>query len=359
MHHVLNILLPHVRRFRSLAILTDRWAPMQTALDCLSMEISAFVSAPSPLPSSLPMLETLVLMRCNEFVSYHSEFSPADRKDPTYLPFSALLHNPDSAGPVLPGLKKLQLSGVHMHWPSLPLLLHQQHSPLETLDLSYHCSEVRPSERDFRALLERCPKLRTLNVRVSGPKSPDSAYSCRTAPEEDTLSMPALETVILGYDDPYTAATMLDMLDAPNVRHLMLEDSSCPEDRSDATPLLQACTVSSVHARLGMPPFPRVAALSLHRVDASAETFEALYGALPALRSLSVSQMFLLGGKALRPDVELSFEPLVLSTTGSVAESVQADGELVANKLTQPWEPAIAGVRPAQRVEMEITQTER
>lgn len=361
MHHVLNILLPHVRRFRSLAILTDRWAPMQTALDCLSMEISAFVSAPSPLPSSLPMLETLVLMRCNEFVSYHSEFSPADRKDPTYLPFSALLHNPDSAGPVLPGLKKLQLSGVHMHWPSLPLLLHQQHSPLETLDLSYHCSEVRPSERDFRALLERCPKLRTLNVRVSGPKSPDSAYSCRTAPEEDALSMPALETVILGYDDPYTAATMLDMLDAPNVRHLMLEDSSCPghEDRSDATPLLQACTVSSVRARLGMPPFPRVAALSLHRVDASAETFEALYGALPALRSLSVSQMFLLGGKALRPDVELSFEPLVLPTTGSVAESVQADGELVANKLTQPWEPVIAGVRPAQRVEMEITQTER
>ena len=91
MHHVLNILLPHVRRFRSLAILTDRWAPMHTALDCLSMEMPSFVSAPQPLPSSLPLLETLVLMRCNEFVSYHAEFSPTDRKDPAYLPFSALL----------------------------------------------------------------------------------------------------------------------------------------------------------------------------------------------------------------------------------------------------------------------------
>ena len=56
MHHVLNVLLPHVRRFRSLAILTDRWAPMQTALDCLSMELPGFVSAPRPLPpKALPM----------------------------------------------------------------------------------------------------------------------------------------------------------------------------------------------------------------------------------------------------------------------------------------------------------------
>ncbi|KAI0746267.1 hypothetical protein C8Q80DRAFT_1337305, partial [Daedaleopsis nitida] len=232
MHHVLNILIPHVRRFRSLAVLTDRWAPMQTALDCLSMEIPAFVSAPRPLPSSLPLLESLVLMRCNEFVSYHSEFSPADQKDPGFLPFSALLRDADdpASEPVLPGLKKLVLSGVHTEWSALPRLLPPPQSPspspLETLDMSYHCTEVRPSERDFRALLARCPKLRTLSLRVSGPRSPDSADTCSTAQGASPVPLPHLERVTLGYDDPYAAAAVLDLLAAPGVAQLTLEDAS-------------------------------------------------------------------------------------------------------------------------------------
>ncbi|KAI0697935.1 hypothetical protein C8T65DRAFT_710283 [Cerioporus squamosus] len=303
MHHVLNILMPHVHRFRSLAILTDRWAPMQTALDCLSMEIPAFVSTPRPLPSSLPLLETLVLMRCNEFASYHSEFSPADRKDPAHLPFSALLPDSEDAQAVLPRLKKLVLSGVHTQWSHLPRLLPPQHCPMETLELSYHCSEVRPSERECRALLERCTHLKELKLRVSGPKSPRSPESGGSVRTERPISLPHLETIVMGFDDPYAAATILDMMDAPNVGHLTLEDSSSParEDRLDAEPLLRACAVSNV--RSGEPPMPRVEALSMQRVDASAEAFGMLYGALPGLRALSVSQMFLLGASALRPDV--------------------------------------------------------
>ncbi|TFK91303.1 hypothetical protein K466DRAFT_483051 [Polyporus arcularius HHB13444] len=348
MHHVLNILIPHVHRFRSLAILTDRWAPMQTALDCLSMEIPAFVSTPRPLPSSLPMLETLVLMRCNEFASYHSDFSPADRKDPVHLPFGALLSNSEDAradAPVLPRLKKLVLSGVHTQWSRLPRLLPPQHSPMESLELSYHCSEVRPSERECKTILERCPQLKELKLRVSGPKSPQSPESCENTHAERPVSLPDLETIVMGYDDPYAAATVLDMVDAPNVRELTLEDSSSPgrEDRLDAEPLLRACAVSSV--RGGEPAFPRVEALSMQRVDASAEAFEMLYGALPGLRVLSVSQMFLLGASALRPDVRITFEPSVLPPSDFVVDTMDLDGGLLAHKLALPRE-VLVGVKP-------------
>ena len=320
MHHVLNILLPHVRRFRSLAILTDRWAPMQTALDCLSLEPSAFVSTPRPLPANLPYLESLVLMRCNEFVSYHSEFTPADRKGPSHLPFSALLRD-GSNEPVLPRLKKLVLSGVHIEWSALPRLLPSPtgRAPpaLESLELSYHCRDVRPSEREFRKLLECCSKLRNMTVRVSGPHIP---HSCDSPCDEEPVSLPGLETVALAYDDAYASASIVDTIDAPHLRYLRLEDASCPghEDQVDAEPLLQAV------ADCGLA---RVEKLSLSRVDASAEAFEALYETLPGLRALDVSQMFLLGGRTLAPNVEVAF-----SGTATMVP-VCVDEELVANKL--------------------------
>ena len=358
MHHVLNILLPHVRRFRSLAILTDRWAPMQTALDCLSMEIPGFIDAPRPLPPSLPFLESLVLMRCNEFVPYHAEFSPAEGKDANHLPFGALLSANEHAQtdePVLPRLKKLILSGVHTNWAALPHLLPSQPTPrapgLETLELSYHCNDVRPAERDFKALLERCTRLKELVVRVSGPQSPETSTSCSAPYAEDALPFPHLESIELGYDDAYTAATILDMLHAPALRHLALEESSSPasEVRVDAEPLLAACTVppsssspsssppspSQSHSpsQEGAPgPFPRLESLALTKVDASAEAFAALYGALPALRALTVSQMFLLGGEALRPDVRLAFEPPVFPP-GRAVEAIAVGGEHVASRL--------------------------
>lgn len=157
MHYVLNILLPHIARVRSLAILTDRWAPMEVALECLSFENPLFVSCPSALPRSLPMLESLVLMRCNEFVSYNPHFSPRERRDSSCLPFRGLLFAPKHApsqSPLLPRLRVLSLSGVHLDWSSLPSLLPSSTSPggqgLRHLELSYHSADVRPSEKEFR-----------------------------------------------------------------------------------------------------------------------------------------------------------------------------------------------------------------
>ena len=113
-----------------------------------------------------------------------------------------------------------------------------------------------------------------------------------------------LDALELGYDDARAAAALVGSLHAPALRRLALEDASCPgrSDQVDAAPLLLAAAAARTS-------FPRVRELALQRVDAPAEAFEALYGAMQGLRSLEVSGMFLLGGRALAPGVEVAFAP--------------------------------------------------
>ncbi|KAI0653872.1 hypothetical protein C8Q70DRAFT_1048290 [Cubamyces menziesii] len=294
MHYVLNILLPQVTRIRSLVILTDRWAPMQTALECLSFQTPALVSAPDPLPFSLPFLESLVLMRCNEFVSYHHRFSPREQQNPACLPFRGLLTasgpgKRDSAA-LLPGLRRLVLSGVHLDWTSLPYLLPTPRGSddigLQHLELSYHSAEVRPNEQQLRGILQKCQNLRTLAVRDVRP-----------------IALPSLKTLELGYYDVQPAVALLGMVDLGAVEDVALESSYPGRDETlDGEPLLLACSAvtSTASPRCGQPVFPRVKSVALRRVDASAETFEAFYSALPSLRELSIADMFLLGGESCR-----------------------------------------------------------
>ncbi|KAI0635350.1 hypothetical protein C8Q77DRAFT_1072572 [Trametes polyzona] len=344
MHYVLNILLPHIARVRSLAILTDRWAPMETALECLSFENPQFVSRPNPMPKSLPALESLVLMRCNEFVSYNPLFSPAERRDSVLLPFSGLLSAPEplhAPTPVLPGLRRLTLSGVHLDWSSLPALLHPPWSTskpvLQRLELSYHSPEVRPSEAEFRGMMEMCDSLQSLAIRVSGPRSPTTPSACSFTHRTLPVELPRLETFELGYDDVYSAMHLLETINFDSVKRLVLEDASSParDETLDADPLLWACSKvaapsSSEHGR---PLFPRADSVILRRVEASAEAFEAFYGALPNLRELAVAHMFLLGGKALADrNVELKFVPPDVPAPTLSAGLLSADHEHTRQK---------------------------
>ncbi|KAI0367309.1 hypothetical protein BV20DRAFT_950453 [Pilatotrama ljubarskyi] len=339
MHYVLNLLLPHIARIRSLAILTDRWAPMETALECLSFENPA-----------LPFLESLVLMRCNEFVSYHPQFSPAERRDPAHFPFGGLLPASRCSNmerPLLPHLKQLVLSGVHLDWYSLPLLLPPSQpagdTGLQRLELSYHCANVRPRAQEFRAILQACQRLSSLTVRVSGPESPESPVSCNPLPSAPPVALPHLKAFELGYDDIYTATTLLDSVDFAQVQHVVLEDSSCPgrDETLDAEPLLLACTrVTSLGSpNYGKPLFPRAESVMLRRVDASAEAFEAFYESLPCLRELTVAQMFLLGGKTLSSrDVLLTFIPPEGPMPVPTYRTPSAQHEEPSTKVTTPAE---------------------
>ncbi|CDO76203.1 hypothetical protein BN946_scf184819.g3 [Trametes cinnabarina] len=303
MHHLLNKLLPHITRIRSLAILTDRWAPMQTALECLSFRDPTFVSIPNPAPS------------------YHPRFSPAGQHEPAYLPFSGLfspspLTSPDEERPLLPRLRQLILSGVHVDWSSLPLLLPSSraspNSGLKRLELSYHSAEVRPTEDELRGILQDCASLRALTVRVSGPQTVASPTPWSPVSSFPPVSLPYLRTLELGYYDEATAA-MLAMIDCSEVEHVAIENSYPMRDGSqDAEPLLLACAkVSSLASpRYGQPTFPRARTVTLRRVDASAEAFEVFYDALPCIQKLTVAQMFLLGGEGLsNRNVNLNFIP--------------------------------------------------
>ncbi|OSC98890.1 hypothetical protein PYCCODRAFT_1470710 [Trametes coccinea BRFM310] len=319
MHYLLNIILPHVCRLRSLAILTDRWASMRTALECLSFRDPTFVSLPNPAPLCLPLLESLVLMRCNEFVSFHHRFSPPGQHKPAYLPFRGLISHSEPSYPreqriLLPRLRQLTLSGVHLDWSSLPLLLPPSrisgNSGLKRLELSYHCAEVRPTEEELREILQRCAGLRTLTVRVSGPQTPESSKPATSMPP---VALPSLKALEVGYYDVEACTALLSMITCSEVEHVTLENSYPVRDESlDAGPLLLACAkvTAFTSPRHGQPVFPRAKTVTLRRVEASAEAFEAFYEALPSIRELMVAHMFLLGGKALTSrDVNLTFIP--------------------------------------------------
>lgn len=344
MHYALNILLPHIARVRSLAILTDRWAPMQVALECLSFENPLFVSCPSPLPRSLPMLESLVLMRCNEFVSYDPHFSPRERRDSSRLPFRGLLFAPKHAptqSSLLPRLRVLSLSGVHLDWSSLPSLLPSSTSPgepgLRHLELSYHSADVRPSEKEFRDIIGVCQSLKSLTICVSGPRSPASAPSRGPESRVQPVALPYLTKLELGYDDIQDATVLLGVIDATGATHVTFEDASSPErdETLDAGTLLMACTkaVAAGSPNYGQPLFPRAQSVTLRRVEASAEAFQAFYGALPEVRELTVAHMFLLGAEALTfRNVDLTFIPPELPRSVRALGALSTEHELLKVK---------------------------
>ncbi|KAH9846915.1 hypothetical protein C2E23DRAFT_742997 [Lenzites betulinus] len=360
MHCVFDLLLPHIARTRSLAILTDRWAPMETALERLSFEKPDFASRSRTLPPNLPLLESLVLMRCNEFVSYNPRFTPLERKDAAYLPFRGLLNARDrtqAQAPLLPRIRHLTLSGVHLDWFSLPSILppslSSSGSGLQHLALSYHSPDVRPTEMEFREIMRACPKLESLTVRVSGLRVPETPSACSFRPTALPIALPRLTMLDLGYDDVYAATMLLGVIDASAITEVILEDASSPsrEDSLDAEPLLRACSSEPRrHPGPDQPLFPRAESVTLRRVEASAEAFESFFHALPHLRRLDIAQMFLLGAGALaNRNVELAFTPPDMPTPAlddgvSPAEHDQSRAKSVSDRPCHSSGPPTRGI---------------
>ncbi|OBZ77322.1 hypothetical protein A0H81_01661 [Grifola frondosa] len=251
-------------------------------------------SATAPGARSAPLLESLVLMRCNEFASYSHEFSPSELRDPTFLPFGSLLGGPM---PVLPRLKNLVFSGVHTLWSALPLLLPDSTScstGLRHLELSYHADEVRPSAAEFRAILERCRTLQELTIRISGPPGEERTerVSCET--EEDPVALPHLTSLCVGYDDTAAAVRLLRSLSTPHLKSLTLQDVSHPaaEEEQDAGALLELCVARP--GSLCCPTlFPHLETMALYGVKARPEALEAFVAGTAHLKMLKLAHMAL------------------------------------------------------------------
>ncbi|KAH9923810.1 uncharacterized protein B0H18DRAFT_1013490 [Fomitopsis serialis] len=323
MHAAMQMLLPHLSRTRSLAIFTDRWTPMQVALNSLSRD------APR-----VPMLESLILMRCNEFAAYTPDFIPQGCGVHWLLPFGN-----HAGGPALPRLERLILSGVHVKWKSLPALFPQQ-TRLRHLELTYHCSDVRPNKAELHSLLSACSQLEELNVRVSLPED-DAEFG-----QEATMRNV----------QPRAGEEFLELFRAPNVRTLVLEDASyaASEVVQEASKLFVYLAHPGGRFSRARPLFPLLETLELGRTQATREAYQIFYATLPRLRKLILRETPVAAARALRPtspyDAQQSCPCPLLDTLVDVEEGeLPGAGEPVGEWLMpngQPIPPMSPGPVP-------------
>lgn len=222
MDTVMSLLLPHLSRWRSFVVLTDTWAPMHNALFSLNSTLSN---------SAAPLLESLILMRCNEYVSHSPEFQPPALKSPAFLDFKVDVD-------VFPRLRQLSLRGVHVDWSYLP----KSCTSLTSLEMSSHSPDVRPPLHDFYNILSTTTYLRRLVIHGSGPLLADNWPEETRIPDSyiRALSLHSLEELVVGYRSVMDSINLFEMLDIPNIKSLTLEDATHPGDIDDidAGPLL-------------------------------------------------------------------------------------------------------------------------
>ncbi|KAJ4478840.1 hypothetical protein C8J55DRAFT_430091 [Lentinula edodes] len=289
---VFSLLLPHLFRWRSIDILTDTWAPMHTALCMLN----------GPLMSNgAPLLESLTLMRCNDYISHSPLFQPTSMKSPTLFSSPTSSLGTDHRC-LFPRLRNLTLRGVHVNWSSLA------HSPpsLTSLELSSHTPDVRPTQSDFRELLSSCPKLKSLTVNGSGFISDDEELSLKTGVHNidksaKPIALPLLEKLKIGYRSAPEGFDILELVHAPNILQLSLDDATHPGeiDEVEADDMLLYVAglrpminpESSFSTPKHSSPFPTIQKLALKGLRAQTDTFRKLLVSTPTLQSLELYMM--------------------------------------------------------------------
>lgn len=321
MSTAISLLLPHISRWKSLTILTDTWAPMHSALSIINPAITTY---------GAPLLETLSLLRCNVLPSYCHDFQPATLKSPAFLSGGDLRFN------ILPRLKHLVLEGVHVDWDALSIRLDSAPSKtLESLQLGYHCAEVRPTLLQYRKILSSALALQKLTIKCSGAYIPEDFV---LPPNYIPVSLPLLKDLTIGYQIAEDGEMALELFDAPNVKRLTLEDSShyASAEQSadnmlsylaskasysnvmDADPIDDSNQALVCEPRAAepvtspkrsyfsddpLPPFPLLQTVALNRVDGSAEALHTFFRALSHVQHIEISNMRLDALRALLPSV--------------------------------------------------------
>ncbi|KAK1227095.1 hypothetical protein PQX77_009928 [Marasmius sp. AFHP31] len=254
MSAVVSLLLPHISRWRSIDILTDTWAPMYAALNMLNESLTTL---------GAPLLESLTLMRCNDYISHSPQFQPRHMRHPWFLKPRSSPNRPLSPG-LLPRLRTLTLRGVHVCWSSVPTLVCAESiSPLLCLELSSHSLDVRPSLQEFSSILSSCPLLRKLVVNGSGFAFDESKVKqlpvgrrSSLIDNEALILLPHLQELKLGYRSTLDGRKILGLFGAPNVTRLTLEDASHPGDleEPDVTNILRYIATGDVEDALRSYP---------------------------------------------------------------------------------------------------------
>ncbi|KAJ7779146.1 hypothetical protein B0H16DRAFT_1838518 [Mycena metata] len=216
MRAAMTVLLPFIGRWRSLTILTDVYSPMRAALDLLEDAIKA---------DGAPHLESLRLMRC----AYAGHFIDAA---PEQL-FSASMIDDRLE---LTNLRHLTLRGVSAEWNSFTTLLPEK---LKTLELSFQPISTQPSVLELARVLSAARNITSLVLNGAGPARLEPGGG---APLTDIIHLPLLNSLTLGYTSAIAALAVLQVLNAPHLHVLTLEDANPPAHSS-----LSNLTLRRVH----------------------------------------------------------------------------------------------------------------
>jgi len=153
--------------------------------------------------SSLPVLETLSLNRCNAYAG---------------LPGTA----PKSVTPIelfggnacLPKLQHVVLSGVHIDYSRSGF------EDLISLDLRHQLHSVSPSLQELRQIIAASPELNSLSLVALSPPCPRGFEELDGTP----TTMSHLKKLTLGWWNVEDAAELLEVFRVPTTEELSLED---------------------------------------------------------------------------------------------------------------------------------------
>ncbi|KAF8900683.1 hypothetical protein CPB84DRAFT_1747350 [Gymnopilus junonius] len=277
MNAFISLIVPHITRWKSLTILTDTWAPMHSALTTINPHITSL---------GAPLLETMTLMRCNDFISYSPQFQPPDLKEPKFLSHNCnSLPVPQS---LLPKLKYLSLRGVHVDWDSLGDALAAS-ANLLSLELTSHSADS--INIGYRTTMEGRAVLKLLNA----PNAKTLVLEDATYPgdPDDANGSPLLyylgsKEFVGSGNDPSDAAE----------KGVITRDSKQP-----TTPRRRKSSVYSQNAELSspQPAFPVLEKVVMKNVKSSSRSLRTLFNALPHLQDLELMGMSMSAVQALVP----------------------------------------------------------
>ena len=285
---VIRTLLPHVARWRRLAVLTDTWLP-----------IFCFLVTTSCSVESAPMLRSLSLSRCNAYFAGKGEmFKPESLRPPLKL----------FGGIPLTQLRNVSLVGVHIDWSRTHLVnLHQ-------LELKYHASDVMPSLDEFLDILSACPDLTKLSIIGSGPRLEYGTHAQFSEPEPEpagtgprcspssasfhpAITLDRLTRLAFGFVDVMYAVDVLSLFRLPALREMEIEDVSLtldPYEERDASAVLKFLTSNRVRSIAAAPgalgiPLDQITSLELRGLCAGREDFSSFFSHMTSLERLVVS----------------------------------------------------------------------
>ncbi len=279
---VIRTLLPHVSRWRKLAVLADTWLPIFTLLVTTSCSVE-----------SAPMLSSLSLSRCNAYFAGKGEvFKPESLRPPLKL----------FGGIPLTQLRKVSLVGVHIDWSRSHLVnLHQ-------LELKYHASDVMPSLDEFLDILSACPHLTKLSLIGSGPRFPeyenqpqsprlDSPRGTPSPIIHPVITLERLTCFAIGFVDVTYAVDLLSLFRLPALREMEIEDVSLTldpyEEGRNASAVLKFLTSNRMRSIAAAPgssspgvPLDQITSLELRGLCAGRDDFASFLGHMISLERL-------------------------------------------------------------------------